>query len=151
MKKAVLILMVLLTMTGCGTATNMDEQAKDGNYHYENRDYSFTVTLPPVFEYYQTQRITEDAYVDVEFFLPTKDPEYVDETFPSYFKPLIVRVWLDESYSTLSEEDKDDFTSFGNKGNYVYSYKFTSRVPSDWTDRWNEDVKLFISDNLDIK
>lgn len=152
MKKILIFLPLLFLFSACTTTpANMDEQAEDGNYHYENRDLRFSVLLPPEFEYYQTQRIEQSGWVDIEFFLPTKDPVYVEEAFPSYFKPLVIRVWAEPVYETATEAQKEDNTEFGRQNDQVYTYRFADEIPQDWTERFNDELKQFVSDNLKLE
>ena len=152
MKKiAILFLPALFFLGACGQAVNMDEQAKDGNYHYENFDLRFQVVLPPEFEYYQTQRKTEERWTDIEFFIPSNDIEFPQE-IPNYWMPLVIRVWNEDDYAaTLVPGGTPLYTSFGTKRGYTYTYLFEENLPLDWKDRWSEDIVGFIIENLSIK
>ncbi|MFH1661929.1 MAG: hypothetical protein ABIA02_02440 [Candidatus Falkowbacteria bacterium] len=130
-KNIILILVISLFLSGCGCEKekvfNMDELADDNKYHYENIDLNFKIDLPQEFIYYQTQRKKVDNRIDIEFFVPTNDVDYIQEV-PGYAKPIVVRA-----------------------ENGEYDLKFWEIVPNDWEERWSEDMENEIINSFEVK
>jgi hypothetical protein len=131
-------------------AINMDELSQDNLYHYRNDDLGFRLDLPAEFIYYQTQRNNSADYSEIIFFVPTSDPDYIYEAFPSYARPIIVRVYNEEAWNQLSEEDenKQEFEKKMVKTGRVYLLKFWENQPNDWQDKWSDQMKEFIGQAL---
>ncbi|NCU44184.1 hypothetical protein EOM71_00710 [Candidatus Falkowbacteria bacterium] len=129
---------------------NMDELGRDNLYHYRNQDLNFNLDLPEQFIYYQTERTNSADYKEIKFFVPTSDPDYLYESLPSYAKPIVVRVYLEDAWNNLSEEDenKSDFQKITVKNGQVYLIWFWERQPKDWQDKWSEEMKEIISQSL---
>ncbi len=146
MKKVKYFLVLFLLsviLSACGQKSEvliMDKPAEDGKYHYTNKDLTFSITLPEEFIYYQTQRIEEDNYSDIEFFVPTGDEKYKQDV-PGYAKAIVLRVYSDENWEENVESDpySDFFEVLGEKKGKVYVLRFWHIVPSDWQDRWSEE------------
>jgi len=129
---------------------NMDELGRDNLYHYRNQDLNFNLDLPEQFIYYQTERTNSADYKEIKFFVPTSDPDYLYESLPSYAKPIVVRVYLEDAWNNLSDEDenKSDFQKITVKNGQVYLIWFWERQPKDWQDKWSEEMKETISQSL---
>lgn len=153
----VLLLFAVILLGGCGKkdavspATTMDRPAEDGNYHYTNFDLKFSMVLPPEFIYYQTQRTTNVGFTDIEFFVPTSDLSYPQD-IQSYAKPIIVRIYDREIWDEYDETrgEKMSFQKLGEKNDKVYGAWFWERVPSDWSDKWTEEMKKNIEQSFKI-
>ncbi len=126
----------------------MDELAKDGNYHYQNKDLGFSLVLPPEFIYYQTQRKNTDDFTDIEIFVPTNDTSYPQEV-PSYAKPIAIRIFSNDYWNNSNEEERGLYQKVGAKGNFVYTIRFWDYPPTDWTDKWSEEMKNKIAENFE--
>lgn len=129
---------------------NMDELSQDNQYHYRNDDLGFSLNLPDQFKYYQTERTKSADYQEIKFYVPTNDPAYIYEAFPSYAKPIIVRVYQENAYNKLSKEDesKSEFQKIKVKGDKVYLIWFWDRQPKDWQGKWTEEMKEAIQKSL---
>lgn len=150
---AAFFLVFSFALTGCGKKTvDMNQLSEDQQYHYENSDLGFSVTLPKEFEYYQTQRKKADTYVDLEIFVPTADTKYAQEV-PGYAKPLMFRIYEKDAYNKLDgqDESKTAFQKIGEKNKKVYLIKFWDKVPSDWISKWSDGMKDSISKSITIK
>jgi len=132
------------------TKPNMDELGKDNLYHYRNEDLGFRLDLPPEFIYYQTERFNAADYTEVRFFIPTSDPAYVYEIVPSYAKPLVIRVYPEDVWNQLKDDDegKQNFEKKMTKDGRVYVIQFWDHQPTDWQDKWSDDMKSAISESL---
>lgn len=147
MKKKYLffVFFVVLLLAGCGKKVPMDQPSADGNFYYNNKDLGFNLVLPPDFLYYQTQRKDGGNFIDIEFFVPTSDTSYPQE-IQSYAKPIVVRVFNNKD---LWDEngDKNGFQKF-EKGNKIYAIKFWEKTPTDWKDKWSEEMREGIINNF---
>ena len=127
----------------------MDQPAEDGNYYYQNKDLGFKATLPPEFAYYQTQRVAQEDFIDIEFYVPTSDEAYRDRAFPGYAMPLVVRVFKKDAWKKMNYDEANAiYKKFGEKNNYVQTYKLWEEIPGDWEGKWNEDMAQKIIENL---
>lgn len=147
----VITLFVIITLCGCGTEKIiMDQPAKDGNYHYSNRDLGFAIVFPPEFEYYQTQRISELDYIDIEFYVPTTDKKY-PQLVPGYAQPVTIRIYTAEAWAA-ADPDNEDFLydKIGEEKDKVYSVRYWDWVPADWVGVWSEDMKRNIINSFEI-
>ena len=127
----------------------MDQQASDGKYHYSNSDLKFLATLPSEFIYYQTQRLDNTVFNEVQFFVPTNDREYPSEV-PGYAKAFFVRIYDDNNWDNL-DEIQNQFYKFAKKKGKVYVAKFWDTPPSDWEERWTDDLRKEIEKNLELE
>jgi len=153
MKKNIFILLLLITLTLSACVKKekyiMDRQAEDGKYHYSNSGLGFLATLPEEFVYYQTQRLDNTAFNEVQFFVPTNDKEYASEV-AGYAKAFFVRVYDEKNWDNLADA-QDLFYKFAKKKNKVYVVKFWDKPPSDWVDRWTDDLKEKVERSLKLK
>jgi hypothetical protein len=154
MKKLVLfsIIFIIVLLSGCGLGKQpMDQLAEDNKYHYQNRTLGFALNLPSEFEYYQVQRKNTNYYIDIEFFVPTSDKDYLQEV-PSYAKPVIVRIFSRNVWEGIEDDKyKSIFQEVGQKGNKVYTIVFWDNIPSDWQNKWSKDMQEEIIQSLVLK
>ncbi|HQB50950.1 MAG TPA: hypothetical protein PLT32_01890 [bacterium] len=129
---------------------NMDQLGFDNLYHYRNEDLKFNLDLPEQFIYYQTERTNSADYREIKFYVPTSDPEYTNATPPSYARPIVVRVFDEEAWKKLSDEDesKKDFTQAASRDSKVYLISFWDKQPADWQGKWSEAMKESITKSL---
>ena len=129
---------------------NMDELSKDNQYHYRNEDLGFSLNLPEQFQYYQTERTNSADYQEIKFYVPTNDPAYVYEAFPSYAKPIVIRIYQAAAYNKLSKDDenKRDFQTVKTKGDKIYLIWFWDRQPKDWQNKWTEEMREAIKQSV---
>lgn len=150
MKKVLLFILVFsLLLTGCGKKQEkyMDQPAEDGKFYYNNKDLGFSITLPPEFLYYQTQRKETGGYKDVEFFVPTTI-EFKHEV-PGYAKPIVIRIFEKQAWEKINENDRTtNYSEVGEKDGRVYTIKFWELPPDDWKDKWTENMKKEILDSF---
>jgi hypothetical protein len=150
MKKSILFTLVMVVLfsfalTGCRKAPLMDEPGKDGKYHYQNNDLGFSLVLPEEFIYYQTQRKSGDGFIDVEVFIPSSDLEQQIDV-PGYAKPMFVRIYEKDAYQA-----ENGLQKIGENDEKIYAVGFWSDVPSDWEEKWDEKLKNFLINNINIK
>lgn len=138
-----LIVCFMFILSGCGPRQDMDQPSDDGNFYYQNRDLDFHVTLPPEFEYYQTQRLEEEGYIDIVFLVPTSDASAFDQV-EGYTNPLTVRVHN-------REEGYADFQRFGEKRGKYYAFNFWEQPSRDWEDKWDRETEESIKESLKVK
>jgi hypothetical protein len=139
-----------LIMSGCGKV-DMDRQAKDGNYHYENADLGFSVVLPPEFIYYQTQRQTFIGYTDLQIFVPTSDPNFVNRQPSAYAMPITVRVYEEATYDAIQDADeKAEYALVGRKNGKAVTIKFWSSFPQDWEGKWTDEMREMIVEGVEM-
>jgi hypothetical protein len=138
-------------VSGCGKKdVYMDVPAEDGKYYYQNEDLGFAATLPAEFIYYQTQRVASDDYIDIEFYLPTGDEAYKQKV-PGYANLLVVRAYEKEAWDKVNHDEATAiYKKFGETKDRVLAAKIVDSVPSDWEDRWTEDLQNNIRENLSI-
>ncbi len=153
MKKILIVsFFAIILFSACSKQPNMDEQADDGKYHYRNNELGFSIDFPEEFVYYQTQRKNYQEYVVMEYFVPTNDVDYPMDV-PSYAKPVEVRIFLSENWEEILEGEISgaEYIKLGEKDGQIYTIKFWERIPSDWTQRWNDELKQEIIDSFEIK
>jgi hypothetical protein len=64
---------------------------------------------------------------------------------------IIVRVYEKQAWSKVNQnEDTAIYKKFGQLGDYVHSVKIANDVPDDWTEKWTDELKEKIRDNLSI-
>ena len=131
----ILLLMVFLTACAKKEVYNMDQLAPDGNYHYTNKDLGLSVDFGEEFKYYQTQRNDNKAYSEIEYFVPTSDREYPQQ-IQSYGKFLVVRIYNKNEY-----DENDNHEYFGEKNKKIFVGIFWEEIPSDWTNKWSDEIK----------
>ena len=138
-------------LSGCSSKNQaMNELADDGKYHYENKDLGFNIVLPSEFIYYQTQRKKVGDIMDLEFFVPTADTSYVQEVF-GYAKPVVVRIFEKDDWSATDDNEKKIYEKIGEKNNSVFTIKFWEKIPEDWKNKWNDDIKREIIDGFELR
>lgn len=152
--KIVIFLLVILLLSGCGKTSQpiMNIPAEDGQYHYRNSDLGFNITLPPEFIYYQTQRTNGPEFTDLEFYVPTNDPDYIEYEVPSYAKPVVIRIYKGSYWDEMKAPDEANmiFKKIAEKNDKVYTIKFWDKFPSDWKEKWTEDMKQKIKNNFEL-
>lgn len=126
-------------MVGCSQdRPSMDRPAADGQYHYDNYDLGFSLTLPAEFIYYQTERHDQTDYTDIEFFVPTSDRTYAQEV-EGYAKPITLRVFKKSSWQEAqSDASQAAFEKIGQSFNKIYAIKFWDKAPADWQKVWSQ-------------
>lgn len=156
-KKLLLFTIIFsLLLTGCFHEKEekvlMDQLAEDGKFHYQNEGLGFAVALPAEFLYYQTQRKETDEFIDLEFFIPTSDSNYVQEV-PGYGKPIIIRIFNTKEYwEAVDEADKLSFYhEIGEKDGKIYTMKVWKDLPEDWKWKWTFDMEQEILKSFEIK
>jgi len=153
MRRILLIsLIAVLLFSGCIKQPNMDELADDGRYHYRNNELGFSVVFPQEFIYYQTQRKNYREYVIMEYFVPTNDVDLSTDV-PGYAKPVEIRIFTSENWDEILEGEISgtEYIKLGEKKERTYTIKFWERIPVDWTERWNNELKQGIIDSFEIK
>ena len=110
------------------------------------------MVLPKEFIYYQVQRKSAENFSDIEILVPTSDQNIAKEV-ANYVKPITIRIfnskfWNDNN--SQNQEYKDLYEKFGEKNGKVYGIRFWSEIPSDWKDKWTEDMKSFIKNNFKV-
>lgn len=147
-----IILIIALLLTGCGFSKGpaMDQLAEDNNFHYQNKDLGFAIVLPVEFQYYQTQRKETEEFVDIEFFVPTSDTDYLQEV-PGYAKPIVVRIFNQDVWQGVSGEDQALYQKLGDKGKRVWTIRFWQEAPIDWQDKWSEEMRGGIIKDFKVK
>ncbi len=158
-KKLLFLIFVLVFALGLSACTSkqsqeqvpMDQLAKDGYYHYSNKDLGFSLNLPKEFIYYQTQREESNDYIDIEFFVPTSDTSYRQKV-PGYAEAILVRVFVNENWDEILEqaEDGKQYKIAGRKNKKVYTLKFWKKLPSDWQDKWNRKMEEEIQNSFKL-
>ncbi|MDP2708576.1 MAG: hypothetical protein Q8O93_00775 [bacterium] len=128
-------------LTGCGVKKPlMDKPAADNNYYYKNEGLGFSLVLPPEFIYYQTQRKQIGGATELAIFVPTADTQYQQEV-PGYAKPLRIMIYGSDDWRNLPEADKINLEKVGEKKDRIYAIEYWQKAPSDWQDKWNEQLK----------
>ena len=148
---SIILLIFTITLCGCGAEKIiMDQPAEDGNYHYTNRDLGFSIVFPPEFEYYQTQRISELDYIDIEYYIPTTDKKY-PQVVPGYASPITIRIYTAEAWDR-ADPDNEDFLydKIGERKDRVYSVRYWDWVPTDWVGVWTEEMRRNIIKSFEI-
>ena len=153
MKKIIFIFLTIALMVGLTACQkqNMDQPAADSNYHYQNKDLGFGLVFPPEFIYYQTQRTNHTDYIDMEYFVPTSDPNY-PTPIQSYARPVLLRIYTGANWTADFESltDKDKYIKVGETKNRTYFLRFWDDIPSDWQSKWNDEMRQFIVNNFQI-
>lgn len=160
MKKQKLVFLVIvvlassLVLSACSNkkekAQYMDRPAEDGKYHYSNERYGFSVTLPAEFEYYQTQSREQSDWNDIEFYVPTSDIEYYQEV-PGYGKIMVARMYNKDFWKKIkNDKDFSMYTEVGEMGDLVYTLTFWLQKPSDWKNKFTDDLKREIIDSFEL-
>jgi hypothetical protein len=111
---------------------------------------SFSLLLPSSFEYYQTQRTSGISYVDLEIFVPTADLRFGKQV-QGYATPIVIRVFDKAAWDEVSQGEGNKYKYLGEKKDKVYTVAFWDLEPSDWQDKWDEEVKEFIINNFEIE
>ncbi len=147
-----IILLLTIIISGCGyKGPIMDQLGENGSYHYQNKDLGFSFRLPEEFKYYQTQRKETGDYIDIEFFIPTTDTTCSREV-PGYGKPIIIRVFDGEVWEDMIDNEyKLIYQELVDKGGRVYTIRFWDKIPSDWQDKWKEEMKESIIESFTVK
>lgn len=147
-----LISVLSLSACSCSKLPAMDQLTEDGIYPYRNDDLGFTINLPAEFKYFQIQRKDASNYIDIEFFIPTTDKDYVQEV-PDYAKPIVIRIFQQSDWQGILKGDEDNllYEKIGEKGDRVFTIQFWQKIPADWADKWNEEMRKKIVDNFEVK
>jgi hypothetical protein len=142
------LILTSLVLSGC-QKVNMDELAEDNLYHYKNKDFKFSIDLPPEFIYYQTQRITRSDYTDVEFYVPTNDTGYSTKV-SGYALAVTVRIFSANKWQeTISGQlDGGSYEWLSENKDRVYTIKFWNPAPADWQERWSEEMRQGIKNSF---
>ncbi len=150
----VIIFLGIIFLTGCLKKNEqlMDVSAEDGNYYYRNKDLGFNLVLPKEFIYYQTQRQKAEDFIDLEVLIPTSDQVIIQDV-PGYLKPIVIRVFDKEFWEENLGENKfiNLYTKLDESRTRVYGIKFWEQIPSDWSEKWSEDIKEFIINNFELR
>ncbi len=125
----------------------MDELAADGNYHYQNKELGFSLTLPSEFIYYQTQMKNSNSYTDLEFFVPTSD-RYVRSLVSGYARAIVVRVYKRDA--TVKIDKKQGWRKIGEKNGRVYALWLWPAQPDDWQKKWDEEMEKGIVSGFEL-
>lgn len=149
-----ILLSASFLITGCQSqnTTLMDQLSDDGNYHYTNADAGFSLVLPREFIYYQVYRKYSENFSDIEILVPTSDENIMKE-MANYVKPITIRVfdakfWDDNN--PQNQEYKALYEKVGDKNGKIYTIRFWSEIPSDWKDKWSDEMKNFIKSNFKL-
>ena len=148
MKRKVFLFSLLLVIILAGCAKKDNIRAEDGSYFYSNKDLGFSLVLPPEFEYYQTQRINTNNYIDIEIFTPTSDTDYYQEV-QSYAKPIVIRVFNKDYYET-KENEKNLYEKVGETNDKFYGIRFWEKIPNDWKGKWSDEMREKILNNFKL-
>lgn len=153
MKKIFLIsslLILIFSVSGCAQKPMMDQVDKNGFYPYHNDFLNFDLPLPKEFQNYQTQRIDNRNYTEVDIVVPTIDANFF-QAVPGYAEPVVIRAYDKKYFASLSETDKAGFVKAGEKGGKVFMMKFWEKIPADWKDKWTEAMKQQLLKNFKLK
>ncbi len=149
------ILLVLVVLTVFMVIASLRNPAnvmqKPVGIKYSNSDLGFSMLLPESFEYFQTQRINADYYIDIEIFVPTTDRIYVQEV-SGYGKAMVVRSYERSFWDGLDQnsEERAGFLYQGLVSNRAIAVKFWSSIPVDWENKWNTEAQDFILKNFKL-
>lgn len=155
------LLLLMLVFSGCSKKeTDMNVLSDDGQFHYRNELLKFSISLPAEFEHYVTQRKDETDYSDLEFFVPSSDTANYVQEVPGYAKPIVVRVFKKDIWQKWqnNQASSSDFTILvsdsdeviADKGDYIYVIKYWTNIPSDWQEKWNNDMKEKIKSSFEV-
>lgn len=143
-------LMLLFVVSGCAQKPMMDEIDKNGFYPYHNDFLGFYLPLPKEFQNYQTQRIDNRNYTEVDIVVPTTDMNLM-QVIPGYAELLVIRAYDKKYFSGLSVADKENYVKVGEKGGKVFVMKFWDKIPADWKDKWTETMKQQLIKNFKLE
>lgn len=149
---AIILFLGIIFLAGCGQQQLMDVPAEDGNYYYQNKDLGFNLTLPKEFIYYQTQRKQAENFTDLEVLVPTSD-QVILQDVPGYLRPVTIRVFDKDFWN--ENQGENEFTNLyekiGESRSRIYGIRFWQQIPSDWSDKWSDDIKNFIINNFEVR
>jgi len=153
MKRKLLVLLLFLPLlSACGPkAPLMNELTNDNSYYYQNNDLGFALRLPAVFEYYQTQRVTGENYIDLEIFVPTSDEEYRNSIPPSYAKAVVVRIFSQAGWERSANTEKERYERVGDNGDQIYAVYVWEGDAEDWLEKWQPEIKEEIIQSFELK
>lgn len=147
----ILLFISIAILSGCTkTRKPVDVLSDDGKYHYYNDLLGFELSLPESFKYYQVQRINNKGFTDVEYMVASKDNDYPKE-FTNFAKVIVVRIYDKNFWDENSGNINPAFKKIGEKSDKIYTIKFWEEAPSDWQDKWNEEVKHEIINSFKIQ
>lgn len=144
------LLILLFVVSGCAQKPMMDQVDKNGFYPYHNDFLNFDLSLPKEFQNYQTQRIDNRNYTEVDIVVPTTDASFL-QAVSSYAEPVVIRAYDKKYFAALSEADKAGLVKAGEKGGKVFVMKFWDKIPSDWGEKWTEEMKRQLLKNFKLK
>jgi len=145
------LILLIVILSGCQSKVNMDQLDEDSLYHYKNQDFKFSIDLPPEFIYYQTQRIAQKDYTDIEFYIPTSDTGYPTRV-PSYGLVVTIRIFNTNEWQQVLENqiNGESYEWLSEEANRVYTARFWQKIPSDWQDKWSDEMKQNIKNSFKL-
>jgi hypothetical protein len=149
--KIISLLFVSLIITACGQRDlPTDVSLADGGFFYRNSVLGFSLILPKTFEHYQTQRVSSDTYTDLEIFIPTSDARFGKQV-SGYAKSLTIRVFDEEAWKAINKKEDSVYKFLGDKKNKIFTALFWKQIPSDWNDKWSEEIKNTVINSFEIE
>ena len=149
--KIIPLLFIALIVSACGQRElPTDVSLSGGGFFYRNNVLGFSLILPETFEHYQTQRISNDTYTDLEIFVPTSDTAFGRQV-PGYAKPITIRVFDEDAWELVEQKEDGIYKFLGDKRNKVFTALLWKQVPNDWTDKWSEDIENAVINSFEIE
>lgn len=144
-----LVLLVLsFSLTAClKQEPKVDVLAEDNKYHYRNDTLGFQINFPEEFQYYQAQRIETENFTDLEFLVPTGDINYPSEVV-GLANPVTVKLFNQDYWQDVNQ---DLYIKVAEKGDKIYALEFWTNYPSDWVNKWNDQMKQEIVDSFKLR
>lgn len=142
--KILLILLVAFALSACQKkeVKDMSQVSSDGKFHYQNPDLGFSVDFPQVFQYYQVQRVNNDKYTEMQFFVPTADKNYPQQ-LKDYGRYMVIQIYEKNYWESLKDKKyiEDVYENLGEHDGRYYLVSFWKMEPSDWSGKWSMDVQ----------
>jgi hypothetical protein len=148
-KQALLIPLLILTLfvSACGKRDlPTDKPLDDGSFFYRNEMHSFSLILPPAFEFYQTQRVEGQGYTDIEFYVPTSDTRFGSQ-IPGYAQPIVIRVFEKAVWEEVNQ-GSSEYKLIAEKGDKVFTIQYWETEPKDWQAKWSDENEKAIVDSF---
>ncbi len=146
----ILFLVLVIILAGCASKRiPVDVLSDDGKYHYYNDSLGFEIAFPEEFQYYQVQRVDNDGFSDVEYFVPTTDYDYPLD-FSNFAKAITIRVLDKDFWQENKENYNQAYQVIGENRKKVYAIRFWDKQPSDWQGKWGSPVEEEIINSLKI-